>query len=213
MSARETILRKLKAVQPPFDIEAPDHYHPMVPLPDSSPAALKARFILEAEKLSCKVHQVADDESAIEQILALIGEDRSVMSWDFEHIGIQGLEAAFSKREIRRSAPRDGTARIGLTGADAALAGTGSLIVSSGKGKPRQASLLPPTYVAVIRSGQIIAGLEDWFVQQRTAGLDTFRRPANHVVISGPSKTADIGQELIHGAHGPREVHIVLVDS
>ncbi|MBK9123782.1 MAG: lactate utilization protein [Chloroflexi bacterium] len=106
---------------------------------------------------------------------------------------------------------RDPSARVGLTGVEAALAGTGSLVVSSGPGKPRFASLLPPVHIAVVRADQILPDVEAWFEQVSASGLTHFRESANVVFITGGSRTADIAQELILGAHGPVEVHVVLI--
>ena len=70
------------------------------------------------------------------------------------------------------------------------------------------ASLLPPIHIAVLRSEQIIKDLESWVALQQDFG-----EASNIVVISGPSKTADIAMELVLGMHGPQEVHLLLIGS
>lgn len=212
MSAKDRILGRLRAVQQPFaDVPPVESRRNMVPLADQSLETLKARFIQEADKASMHIHHVADHEAAIEQILSLIGDDQAISRWDSEQIGIPGLEEALDSAGIQRADTNDGSIRVGLTGADAALAATGSLVIGSGSGRSRLASLVPSAHVAVLRESQIVADLETWFEQQRAAGLDDFRETSNITLITGSSRTADIAQELILGAHGPTEVHIILL--
>jgi L-lactate dehydrogenase complex protein LldG len=106
---------------------------------------------------------------------------------------------------------QDAGARVGLTGVDAALAATGSLVLSSGDGRARAASLLPPIHIAVVTADQILPDLESWLASSKAAGSAPIRRPSNIVVITGPSRTADIAMQLVMGMHGPREVHVVLM--
>lgn len=213
MSARDKILSKLRGAQTPFtDVPPIQERLRVVPDVDGSPDGLKARFIKQATAVSVTVWMVKDDAAAVEKILALITDDTSVMAWDFKHIGVKGLDSAFNERGVRIADPKDGQARVGITGVDAALAATGSLVVSSGAGRARAASLLPTVHIAVVRSAQILPDLEAFFERVRANGTDSFRKPANIVVITGSSRTADIGQELILGAHGPVEVHVILLD-
>jgi len=97
---------------------------------------------------------------------------------------------------------------VGITGADAALAESGSLVVRSGPGRMRLASLLPPVHVAILARGRIFRSLTHWM----TAHGDQVAGVANTVFITGPSRTGDIEQIMTLGVHGPGEVHVVLVD-
>lgn len=216
MSARDNILAKLRAAQTPFtDVPPITERLRVTPDVDPSPEGLKARFIKQAELVSVKVWPVADDAAAVAQILALIGDDKSIIAWDFDQIGLPGLESALAGRGVGVADPKDGAVRVGITGVEAALAATGSLVVSSGAGRSRAASLLPPVHIAVVRSVQIIPDLEAYFERLRDQpdGAAAFRQSANVVVITGSSRTADIGQELILGAHGPVSIQVVLISS
>lgn len=212
MSSRESILNRLRAVANPA-LNIPDIPDPVrvVPLADTSPASLRDSFIAAAARVGVKLWPCADDGSALEHVLALIGDDKQIIAWDTEHIPLNGLAAALNDHGITPADVRDPTVRVGLTGVDAALAGTGSLVVCSGPGKPRAASLLPPVHIAVVRSEQIVPDVEAWFGRMAEAGLARFRESANVVFITGGSRTADIAQELIMGAHGPVELHVVLI--
>jgi L-lactate dehydrogenase complex protein LldG len=97
-------------------------------------------------------------------------------------------------------------ADVGLSGADVALAETGSIIVSSDAGRSRLATLLPPIHVAVVPTSKLTADLFTW-TAARKGPLS-----ANTVIISGPSKTADIEQVLAIGVHGPKRFIVVLYE-
>jgi L-lactate dehydrogenase complex protein LldG len=94
----------------------------------------------------------------------------------------------------------------GFTAARSAIAETGSLILWPDADEPRLMSLVPPVHFVLLDSADIHADLhsamlaEDW-----KSGL-----PTNALLISGPSKTADIQQTLAYGAHGPRELVVLL---
>jgi L-lactate dehydrogenase complex protein LldG len=65
--------------------------------------------------------------------------------------------------------------------------------------------------MAVIRQGQILPDLETWVARLRQQGLDAFQDTASAMIISGPSRTADIAMQLILGMHGPGELHIIIL--
>ena len=85
-------------------------------------------------------------------------------------------------------------------------------MLRSGAGRGRLASLLAPIHIAVLRADQIARGLGQALdlIQQRY-GPDVFAESSNLTLISGPSRTGDIEQTLVLGAHGPRELHVVLI--
>ena len=100
---------------------------------------------------------------------------------------------------------------VSVTPAFAAVAETGTLMLISGPAWPTTLNFLPDVHIVVLRSGQVVGPFEAaWTCLRRYAEEKGWPRAVNF--ISGPSRTADIGQELIMGAHGPRRLHIVLVD-
>lgn len=213
MSSRNQILSKLRQAQKPFtDIEQVKERQHAIRLSDTSPNALKTRFIEEAEKLGCFVYPVEDEGEAIIKILGLIEDEKQVLAWDNEHLPIGNLSQVLADKNISIASHDDGKTLIGITGVDLALAATGSLILRSGKGKYRTTSLLPDKHIIVLRSQQIIPDFETWVQQEGETGYAAFKQNSNTTIISGPSKTADIGQILVKGAHGPRQVHIILID-
>jgi L-lactate dehydrogenase complex protein LldG len=97
-------------------------------------------------------------------------------------------------------------ADAGLTAVDAALAETGSLVVSSGPGRSRMVSLLPPVHIALVPASSLTPDLFTWTAARGQAV------PAALTLISGPSKTADIEQTLAIGVHGPKRLIVILVE-
>ncbi len=97
------------------------------------------------------------------------------------------------------------TADVGLSGAAAALAETGSIVVESGPGQSRLATLLPPVHIALVPTSKLTSDLFTW-----TAVRPALPLPANRVIISGPSKTADIEQTMSIGVHGPKRFIVIL---
>jgi L-lactate dehydrogenase complex protein LldG len=208
-SARDKILGKLRAARDPFpDLEAPAERKTVTLREDVSPAALRARFIQEAEALKCKVHEAGSDADALEILLDLLGDDRRALMWDAEHIPVNGLADVLTAQGVTAAEPRDRDVRVGITGADAALAATGSLVVITDAGKSRQASLMPPEHIAVLKADRILPDLEAFYAAQ---SADTYRNNSNIAVISGPSKSADIAMTMVHGMHGPGMLHIIIV--
>lgn len=95
----------------------------------------------------------------------------------------------------------------GLSRARSAIAATGSLVLWTGPDEPRLLSLVPPIHFVLLDARCIHADLHEAMMAERWSdGL-----PTNVVVVSGPSKTADIQQTLAYGAHGPRELVVLLV--
>jgi L-lactate dehydrogenase complex protein LldG len=211
-TSRENILNKLRAGQSALPGYVPaEHYLPMVPLPDSSPDALVERFAAQAQRLAGTVHDAPSEAEAVETILSIIGSDTSVLTWSFEHIPLVGLKEALWAHGIVTAEVRDASVRVGITGVDAAFAATGSLMLSARPGRHRVTSLLPPVHIAVVRREQVLADFETWIARQRAQGGDALRNPSALVIVSGPSRTADIAMQLQIGMHGPAELHIILV--
>jgi len=97
---------------------------------------------------------------------------------------------------------------VGITGCFCAVAETGTLVLLSGRDTPATASLLPETHIAIVPASRIVPGMEDaWDLIRAEHG--ELPRAVNFV--SGPSRTGDIEQTIVLGAHGPYRVHIVIV--
>ncbi len=100
---------------------------------------------------------------------------------------------------------------VGLSRATAAAAETGTLFLVSGPDNPTSVNFLPDTHIALVRAADVVGPYEDAWDRLRAAyGEGALPRTVN--LISGPSRTADIEQTIVMGAHGPRRLHVILVD-
>jgi L-lactate dehydrogenase complex protein LldG len=217
-SARRDILARIRKAQgrgassrpSQAEIEAVETYiaaHPRGPLPDVE-SDVVARFRARAEAMQSTtevVERLADVPAAVARYLAANALPRTGCVWP----ALAGLDWAGAglALEARGSEDRD---LVGVTGVFAALAETGTLMVASGPGTPAAASLLPETHIAVVPVTRIVKHMEDGWALAR-AELGELPRLVNF--ISGPSRTGDIDQTIVLGAHGPYRVHMILVSA
>ena len=180
------------------------------------------RFTRELTTLGGSVHHATGAAGVAAIITRLVADqaDPKVLMWDERHLPVPGIAAALEHAGLTllTQDPEHAhscehrhlmaTASVGLTGADAALAQTGSLVLASGPGRGRLASLLAPIHVALVRRAALIGSLPELIAAQP----ELVTRGANFVCITGPSRTADIEHVLARGVHGPRDVHTVFVD-
>ena len=180
-------------------------------------------FTLELSKLSGTVHRVASDAEGIAKVRTLAAERGAtrLLAWEDPWLQPAGIGDALRADGVvlescTLPASRDDRAArlqaldpvlVGLTGAHAALADTGSVVVISGPGRGRIASLLPPTHIAVVRAEQLSPSLGAFLAANR----DVAEIGANMVVITGPSRTGDIEGTLVLGVHGPGDLQVVLI--
>ena len=103
-------------------------------------------------------------------------------------------------------------AGLGITGADYAVAETGSVVLLPRRGISRLVSLLPPVHIALVRPQDIVESLDDLFLLRRLEYHSNGGEMGSYLnFITGPSRTADIEQTIVVGVHGPKEVHMVLL--
>ena len=186
------------------------------------------RFTDMAGKGGWNVHRVSGAEAAIGQVDSIIGEldaTRIVRSGQpvFDAVpvdtalGWRGIEVLpivrgdFASREQLREEMR--RADVGLTGTDYALAETGSLVILPRQGLSRLVSLVPPVHVALVRPEEVLESLHDLFLLRRLEYKQRGGEMGSYLnFITGPSRTADIEMTIVQGVHGPRAVHMILVE-
>lgn len=169
------------------------------------------RFTDALEALGGKVHRAARPADVAEVVSGILN-GRSAVRSSGAFLGtcgmssVAGVSGPLPDREsIRRAAA---TLDLGITSAEYALAETGTLVMIQGPEESRLISLLPPAYICVVPVSRMLVNLDEL--------LSILPRPAEQtsamVLITGPSRTADIEQILVRGVHGPGEIHVVLVD-
>ncbi|HXZ00589.1 MAG TPA: lactate utilization protein [Stellaceae bacterium] len=116
--------------------------------------------------------------------------------------------------EVRRGRAEEAD-QVGVTACFAGVAETGTLMLLSGPQSPTRNNLLPDTHIVVLRREQVAASYEEGWSRLRAArrGADgSLDLPRTVNFITGPSRTADIEQRVEVGVHGPRRLHILLID-
>ena len=110
----------------------------------------------------------------------------------------------------RRKGRAVGSDEVGLSHATSAVAETGTLVLASGADNPVTLNYLPETHIVVVEDKDLVGGYEGaWEKIRARFGKRVMPRTVNFV--SGPSRTADIGGQLVMGAHGPRRLCVILV--
>lgn len=172
-------------------------------LPEIASQELTTRFANELEALGGKVSFCTPQELASHLSSLLRGRNiQRIQSWEASSLP-EDLFNQLQTSGIEISCEPDPQAQAGLTGALAGIAETGTLVLTSGLGKALTASLLAPLHIAILRAGDICANLP-----QALALPEVQQSPAA-VLISGPSRTADIEMTLTIGVHGPGELHVI----
>jgi L-lactate dehydrogenase complex protein LldG len=112
---------------------------------------------------------------------------------------------------MRRGKAEDSD-QVSITGAEMAFAETGTLMLTSAGGRPSTLNFLPETHIVILRAGQITGAYEEGWKYLRARAEDGASLPRTVNLITGPSRTGDIEQTMQLGAHGPRRLHIIIVE-
>lgn len=223
MSARDAILGRVRsALAAPADdaqrlaaVEARLAKPPKGVIPargQLEPDARAALFAAMADKVHATTERVTsrdDVPKAVARYLrernlrasVRMGEDPRLtkMPWD----GQRHLEI--------RTGRSDGEDESGVSYATAGVAETGTLVMTSGAANPTTINFLPDYHIVVVDAADIDGDMESTLRRiRRKHGRGTMPRTVNF--ITGPSKSGDIEQKILLGAHGPRALHIVVVD-
>jgi len=165
------------------------------------------RFRRKSEAMASTVDSVAtlaEVPAAVARYLAGHGLPLHAACWP----AFAGLDwAGAGLAVVPRAA--DGADATGITGCFCAIAETGTLMLCSGPETAATTSLLPETHIAVVPASRIVPAMEEGFALLRAECGDDLPRAINYV--SGPSRTGDIEQTIVLGAHGPYRVHLILV--
>jgi L-lactate dehydrogenase complex protein LldG len=215
VSARDNILRRIRTRSgrrgetPAAELAlARAHIarHERGPLPALARGDPIARFIAECGRLKTSVAQPASIDEvplAIARYLDSEGLEPRLTGWhEFAALDWPAAGIAFEDRPARGSDPS------GLTGCFCAIGETGTLLLLGSAATPKATALLPETHFCVVRRQRIVATMEDAFALLRQ---EIGEPPRATFFVSGPSRTADIEQTIVIGAHGPYRVHVLLV--
>lgn len=228
MNARERMLARLRAVAPsvvaPEDIDRIDqcidsHYDNCR---DGLPHSAGMQALVEALQIALTASHaqvLRATERSWPGLIAQRLEEAKVKRVLFDPSGKEGaaLKQALPSSvephaydraiEVWKSELFE-TIDAGFTVARSGMASTGTLVIEPDAGSPRTMSLVPPLHIALVYADRLHADLHAAMrAEQWASGM-----PTNLVLVSGPSKTSDIQQTLAYGAHGPRELWVVIVE-
>ena len=216
MSARENILARIRGAQGKPGAEPTaadlDRVRAVIANPVTGPQPafahppdLLVQFLKECDRVGTTHAQVASDEgipAEVARYLAATGLEPRLVAWP----AFAALDWASAGIAIE-SRPARGDDRTGLTGCTCAVAETGTTLLLSSPEQPKVTALLPETHVCVVRKSRLLGTLEEAFalVRRELGAL-----PRSAFFVSGPSRTADIEQTMVIGAHGPYRVHVII---
>jgi L-lactate dehydrogenase complex protein LldG len=199
--------------------QLPDSPAVSADLPEFPPADLLALFRSRAHAVNAVIHGPVTRHGVPRAVTGIVtGHNAtSFMAWD--ELPAPGVTSALQAAGVARVdhvvPPGSRTEHnlgyidvdVGITGADVALAESGSIVLVHGAGRPRMASLVPDVHIALLDVERLDRTLAHWAQKNPTLVAKT----TNLVFVTGPSRTGDIEQELNLGVHGPRHVHIVMI--
>jgi L-lactate dehydrogenase complex protein LldG len=187
---------------------------------------LALRLTCEAAAVGVHVHSLRGVDETIErvgEICAAVGGEVALS--DAEFLSAIDLRSALTARGLStfRCSEQDSLEHegliarlakcgVGVTAADCAIAETGTIVLSSDETNALLVSLLPPVHVAVLRSSQIVASLDEAITNlssRRTNQADAW---SSATFITGPSRTGDVELTLSIGVHGPKELHVIVLE-
>jgi L-lactate dehydrogenase complex protein LldG len=216
-SAREQILKTLRSASTASGPRLPKPHLPDVmtsATADTAPFAERlSTFTAALDKLGAPVEVAANLDAASQLVQAVLSKHQATSLALSDATEVLTLAAQLPKtiERIPHDAPREALLRshAGLSTVQWAIAETGTLALASSQERHRLASLLPDVHIALVPAARLLATLGDAFARLTTNHVPT----ANTITfITGPSRTADIELELVVGVHGPKALHIIVLE-
>ncbi|MFT6925013.1 MAG: L-lactate dehydrogenase complex protein LldG [Psychromonas sp.] len=212
--ARNAILARLRDAKPEAKVMETITYQPWI---SQDQQLLTERFIasLSASHAEVISTDVAALSSTIEKIVVTKALKQIALgsSGEFHEQIVQAtalLKTHFFDKDIKdwKSALFNDI-DAGITHCQAGIADTGTLVLWPDIAEPRTLSLIPPCHIALIKKSTIVSNFAELMIEQAWQN----NMPTNIVLVSGPSKTADIQQTLAYGAHGPSQLIVILIEN
>lgn len=213
-AARQAIFSRIRKAQnrpaepTPAELAQVSDYlghHGAGPQPDLG-SDLVGRFRAEALRTSQTLDEVAgldDVPAAAARYIDSIGVPKSAIAW--QSLTALPWQSSGIRVDFRPPVDKD---LVGISGCFCAVAETGTLMLLSGADTFASAALLPETHIAIVPVSRVVGSIEDAFA---LAKKERGELPRATNFISGPSRTGDIEQTIVLGAHGPYRVHVILV--
>ncbi|NOZ71154.1 MAG: hypothetical protein GXP38_04455 [Chloroflexi bacterium] len=223
MPSRSEILTRIRQAQASAYLPATTPETPPPPVPPPFAAPLDEVFAEALIAVQGEVTRLKSRESARDWLLTEFKNKgvQKILGWEPDSLpipdlanflrnhGIQLIPSRLTEPDRQTSLTKLEPITVGLSGVDAALARTGSIVLHAKAEQGRLASLLPTVHYALLPRDRIYPDLAAWLAAPGTT--ERIRQSSNTVVITGPSRSADIAQTLTLGAHGPKTLHVLLI--
>lgn len=149
-----------------------------------------------------------NEKAVVENLLVLAKEQKWTNFYAIDESILSLLDG--SPLKIENDSEQFNNLKVGITRCDYLIARFGSVMVSSGLSSGRRLFVYPEIHVVIARSSQVVNELKDALngIKKKYAG----NFPSQITVITGPSRTADIEKTLVMGAHGPKELYVLMID-
>lgn len=209
--SREHILHRVRTALGRSEGQPPASAPPVrLRAPQTDREARIASMLERLEALAGKTYRALNLEDARGFAAGLLTGKRAIASnapflAQCGVTALPGVRSGVTDREELRELCA--TCDCGVTSADYALADTGTLVMLSSPQEARMISLLPPAHLAIVPADSILGSLDELFTMLPNPAELT----SSMVLITGPSRTADIEQILVRGVHGPGEITVVVV--
>ncbi len=212
MTSREAMLKEIRTSLKRETGTPPPPPPPVrLVIPKVDRAAKVDSLLSKVAALAGKTLHASSMAEAREYVAGVIAGKSAVASNEpfLKEAGIStlpGVQCGFTEEAALREACA--VTDFGISSATYALADTGSLVMISSLNEARLVSLLPPVHIAIVPAERILSGLDElYMLVPKPSDISS-----SMVLITGPSRTADIEQLLVRGVHGPGEIHVVVVD-
>ncbi len=185
---------------------------------------LIARFTEEATSVRARVYSVSDQLQLVAQLAEICApcEGQEIALSGAELLAEIDLAAALAARGVSafvtgetdhdKLVARLADCGVGVTAADYAIAETGTIVLSSDEPNALLVSLLPPVHIALLRSSQIFHTLDDVISKLSKERMGRGDPSRSITLITGPSRTSDVELVLSIGVHGPKELHVIILE-
>ncbi len=204
---RESILHRVRTALGRSAGQPPDLPPPVrIRVPESDRETRIATMIARVEALAGHACRTSDPRTAVAEMIAgrkAVASNAPLLA-ACGITGLPGVRSGITDPDELRAACA--SAEFGITSADYALADTGTLVILSSPREARLVSLLPPAHIAVLGAESILSGLDELF----SLVPDPAAVSSSMVLITGPSRTADIEQILVRGVHGPGRIAVLI---
>ena len=181
------------------------------------------RFIEEATAVRAQAHRLSDNRQLAEKIVEICAAETGEVAISgaelFRRIDLPGELTARDRSTFigdqsdhEQLVARLANCAVGVTAADCAIAETGTIVLSSDEPNALLVSLLPPVHIAVVRSEQMIATIDVAICRTGSERMSGTNPARSVTLITGPSRTSDVELVLSIGVHGPKALHVIVLD-